>query len=105
MHAIDSRFTITCRDPRCPVRSPIIFLGDFPVEPNASAQTRRWNGWLFLAAGLLLGVGIAALWPQRPLTAATSDRNEKFGMCTVVMTDGLAALLVVALLTRSSDGS
>jgi len=75
------------------------------VEPNAPAQTRRWNGWLFLAAGLLLGVGIAALWPQRPLTAATSDRNEKFGMCTVMMTDGLEAVFVLDFLTGRLTGA
>ena len=83
----------------------MIFVGGLLVELNAPAQTRRLNGWLFLAAGLLLGVGIAALWPHQPLTAASSDRNEKFGMCTVMMTEHLEAVFVLDFLTGRLTGA
>ena len=75
------------------------------MEPNAAVRMRHLNGWLFLAVGLLLGLGIAALWPQRPLAAASSDRNEKFGMCTVIMTDGLEAVFVLDFLTGRLTGA
>ena len=75
------------------------------MEQNAAVRMRHSTGWLFLAIGLLLGLGIAALWPQRPLAAASSDRNEKFGMCTVIMTDGLEAVFVLDFLTGRLTGA
>ncbi len=63
------------------------------------------SGWLIMAGGLLLGLGIASLWPNRPLTAAVSDRNEKFGMCTVTMTEGLEAVFVLDFLTGRLTGA
>lgn len=63
------------------------------------------SGWLILAGGMLLGLGIAALWPNRSLTAAVSDRNEKFGMCTVTMTEGLEAVFVLDFLTGRLTGA
>ena len=82
----------------CPVfpgpNSAVVFTphaslnGDHAVEPNSNAMssavcqpsfepsqpTRRTNGWSWLLLGVLVGIGIATMWPQRQLTAATSDR-------------------------------
>ena len=68
-------------------------------------QIRISSGWLILGAGLLLGLGIATLWPNRPVAASTSDRNEKFGMCTVAMTEGLEAVFVLDFLTGRLTGA
>lgn len=85
--------------------------GDLLVEPlsnlplTSASSRQRVPGWLWLFAGVLLGLGIAALWPQRPLTAATSDRNEKFGMCTVYVSEGLEAVFVLDFLTGRLTGA
>ena len=79
-----------------------------PLSPQtltAPSTRLRVSGWLWLTAGLLLGLGIAAMWPQRPLTAATSDRNEKFGMCTVYVAEGLEAVFVLDVLTGRLTGA
>ena len=52
-----------------------------------------------------MGLGIAAVWPHRPLTAATSDRNDKFGMCTVYVSEGLEAVFVLDFLTGRLTGA
>jgi hypothetical protein len=75
------------------------------VQPNISGDRRRKLNWLCLGAGVLLGLGIAALWPQRPLTAACVDRNEKFAMCTATVTEGLEAVFVLDFLTGRLRGS
>ena len=71
----------------------------------ASSPRHRVPGWLWLTAGIVVGLGIAAVWPQRPLTAATSDRNEKFGMCTVYCIEGLEAVFVLDYLTGRLTGA
>ena len=76
-----------------------------PQPPTPSTHRCRTPGWLWLAAGTVLGLGIAALWPQRPLTAATSDRNEKFGMCTVYVAENLEAVFVLDFLTGRLTGA
>ncbi len=74
-------------------------------QPMASSSRRRIPGWLWLTAGVVVGLGIAALWPHRPLTAATSDRNEKFGMCTVYVSENLEAVFVLDFLTGRLTGA
>lgn len=79
-----------------------------PLAPQplvASSFRRRIPGWLWLTAGVVVGLGIAALWPHRPLTAATSDRNEKFGMCTVYVSENLEAVFVLDYLTGRLTGA
>ncbi len=79
-----------------------------PLAPQplmSSSSRHRVPGWLWLTAGVVVGLGIAALWPHRPLTAATSDRNEKFGMCTVVVDPGLEAVFVLDFLTGRLTGA
>lgn len=52
-----------------------------------------------------MGLGVAALWPHRPLNAATSDRNDKFGMCTVIVAENLEAVFVLDFLTGRLTGA
>lgn len=80
------------------------------MEPTApqtipASSFRKIPGAAWLIAGLLVGLGIAAMWPHRPLTAATSDRNEKFGMCTVYVAEGLEAVFVLDYLTGRLTGA
>jgi len=79
-----------------------------PLAPQplmASSSRRRIPGWLWLTAGVVVGLGIAAFWPHRQLTAATSDRNDKFGMCTVVVSENLEAVFVLDFLTGRLTGA
>lgn len=76
-----------------------------PQPLTASSSRHRVPGWLWLTAGVVLGLGIAALWPNRPLTAATSDRNDKFGMCTVYVSENLEAVFVLDFLTGRLTGA
>ncbi len=69
------------------------------------STAKRSSSWFWLVLGVLVGVGIASVWPHRPLTAATTDRNEKFGMCTVTVTDGLEAVFVLDFLTGRLTGA
>lgn len=71
----------------------------------ASSSCRRIPGWLWLTAGVVVGLVVAAFWPHRPLTAATSDRNEKFGMCTVYVSENLEAVFVLDFLTGRLTGA
>ena len=78
-----------------------------PTAPqtNSVSSARKIPSALWLIAGTLVGLVIAAIWPHRPLTAATSDRNEKFGMCTVYVTEGLEAVFVLDFLTGRLTGA
>lgn len=77
-----------------------------PIAPQTVVVVRhRVPNWAWMIAGVLVGLGIAALWPNPPLTAATSDRNEKFGMCTAYVTDGLEAVFVIDFLTGRLTGA
>lgn len=76
-----------------------------PQPLTASSSRHRVPGWLWLTAGVVLGLGIATLWPNRPLTAATSDRNDKFGMCTVYVSENLEAVFVLDFLTGRLTGA
>lgn len=76
-----------------------------PQPLTTSALRCRTPGYLWLLAGVVVGLGIAALWPQRPLTAATSDRNDKFGMCSVTCAENLEAVFVLDFLTGRLTGA
>ena len=79
-----------------------------PLAPQpmmASSSRPRVPSWLWLIAGVVVGLGIAAFWPHRPLTAATSDRNDKFGMCTVIVAENLEAVFVLDFLTGRLTGA
>ena len=75
-------------------------------QPLPAATSRHLvPGWFWLIAGVVVGLGVAAVWPNRPLTAATSDRNEKFGMCTVYVSENLEAVFVLDFLTGRLTGA
>lgn len=78
-----------------------------PTAPqtNSGFAARQISSALWLLFGALLGLGIAAICPNRPLTAATSDRNEKFGMCTVYVGENLEAVFVLDFLTGRLTGA
>ena len=78
-----------------------------PTAPptNSVSSARKIPSALWLIAGTLVGLGIAAMLPHRPLTAATSDRNEKFGMCTAYVAEGLEAVFVLDFLTGRLTGA
>lgn len=50
------------------------------------------NRVIWLAGGVLLGLGIAYYWPHEPLRADQGDRNDKFGMLSVAATTAIAGL-------------
>jgi hypothetical protein len=60
---------------------------------------------LFLLVGLVAGLALASIWPHEPLSASTSDRNEKFAMITTPV--GLAAegVFVLDFLTGRLSGA
>jgi hypothetical protein len=66
---------------------------------------RRNLKWLWLTTGLVAGISIASIWPHEPLAAATSDRNEKFGLITCPVTVGADAVFVVDYLTGRLTGA
>lgn len=76
-----------------------------PQPSMAPSARRRVPGWLWMVAGVVVGLGITALWPNRPLSASTSDRNDKFGMCTVYVSEGLEAVFVLDFLTGRLTGA
>lgn len=78
-----------------------------PTTPPMIAVTsaRKIPSAVWLIAGTLVGLGIAAMWPNHPLTAATSDRNDKFGMCTVYVSENLEAVFVLDFLTGRLTGA
>ena len=61
--------------------------------------------WVWLATGLIVGMSIASIWPHEPLSAATTDRNEKFGLITVPVTLDSEAVFVIDYLTGRLSGA
>jgi len=60
----------------------------------------------YLAAGLVMGLCLAYLWPHEPALAGTSDRDERFAMTTCSV--GLAnseAVFVLDFLTARLTGA
>lgn len=61
--------------------------------------------WVWLTTGLVAGICIASIWPHEPLSAATADRNEKFGLITAPVTVGSEAVFVIDYLTGRLTGA
>lgn len=61
---------------------------------------------VWLGTGLILGLGVAQFWPHEPVSAATADRDEKFGMvtCPMSFTDGTEGVFVIDYLTGQLKG-
>lgn len=66
---------------------------------------RRNYKWLWLMTGLVAGISMASIWPHEPLSAATSDRNDKFGLITCPVSGGADAVFVVDYLTGRLTGA
>lgn len=66
---------------------------------------RSTNKWLWLVTGLVAGISIASIWPHEPLSAETTDRNEKFGLITVPVTVDAEAVFVIDYLTGRMTGA
>ena len=47
------------------------------------------NRGLWLVGGVLIGLGVAYLWPHEPIRADQSDRNDKFAMLTIPASIGI----------------
>lgn len=45
------------------------------------------NRYLWLMAGVVFGLAVSWFWPQEPIHASSSDRDEKFAMLTVPVKD------------------
>ncbi len=61
--------------------------------------------WVWLATGLVVGMSIASIWPHEPLSAATADRNEKFGLITAPVSVNSEAVFVIDYLTGRLSGA
>ncbi|MFP6765798.1 MAG: hypothetical protein VB858_19360 [Planctomycetaceae bacterium] len=69
---------------------------------------------VWILAGMMAGIGLASIWPHEELSAATSDRNEKFAVVTahlglsaegVFVLDFLTGRLTGACLNRTRNGT
>ena len=60
---------------------------------------------VWLTAGLVAGISIASIWPHEPLSAATADRNEKFGLITAAVNSEAEAVFVIDYLTGRLSGA
>lgn len=68
--------------------------------------TQRGNHkWMWLLTGLVAGISIASIWPHEPLSAATADRNEKFGLITSPISGETEAVFVIDYLTGRLTGA
>lgn len=82
-------------------------------EALAVQQIQSGNRFLWLVAGVAVGLAVSWLWPQEPMHAGTSDRDEKFAMLTVPVKDvqfagvrdHLEAVFVLDFLTGQLKGA
>lgn len=50
-------------------------------------QFQARNRYLWLVAGVAVGLAVSWFWPQEPMHAGTSDRDDKFGMLAIPVKD------------------
>ena len=61
---------------------------------------------VWLLTGLVVGIGLASIWPHEPLEAAAgSDRNEKFALVTAQLGIGVEGVYVLDFLTGRLTGA
>lgn len=70
-------------------------------------QQYSQNRMVWLAAGVVFGLGIGWLWPHEPAQSAVTDRNENFAMLTTDVQPLLAseAVFVLDFLTGRLHGA
>jgi hypothetical protein len=51
------------------------------------SQLQSGNRYLWLMAGVAVGLAASWFWPQEPMHAGTSDRDDKFAMLSVPVKD------------------
>ena len=69
------------------------------------SANRANHRWVWLMTGLVAGISIATIWPHEPLSAATADRNEKFGLITAPITVDSEGVFVIDYLTGRLTGA
>ena len=79
-----------------PLRSLTTNLGNLENTVKTIPKNSR-RAWLIV--GFIVGYAVATYWPHEPLSAATSDRNEKFAMVTTPMMLGYEGVFVLDFLT------
>jgi len=83
----------------------------YEMEGQIVKKDRRT---VWILTGLVAGIGLASIWPHEELSAAASDRNEKFAIVTahlglnaegVFVLDFLTGRLTGACLNRTRNGT
>lgn len=65
----------------------------------------RGPRWVWLCAGLVLGVVVTSLTPVKPLRAVATDRQDTLAICTTELTGGLEAVFTLDFLTGELRGT
>lgn len=66
---------------------------------------RQEGRFLWLMLGMLVGIAVSQLWPHEPVRAASSDRNQKFGLITTLVGQGNEGVFVLDFLTGRLTGA
>lgn len=62
------------------------------------------RGWVWLAAGLAIGLAMGGWWPQAPIHAVATDRYETFAVATGPVDSDLEAFYLLDFLTGDLQG-
>lgn len=66
----------------------------------------RDRRFAWILTGLIVGVGLASIWPHEPVSAAAgSDRNEKFAIVTAQLGPNAEGVFVLDFLTGRLTGA
>ncbi|GAB4151450.1 MAG: hypothetical protein Tsb009_26870 [Planctomycetaceae bacterium] len=63
------------------------------------------NRFVWLAVGLIAGLGVSYFWPHEPALATGNDRDAKFGMLTTPMAPNVEGVFVLDYLTGQMTGA
>ena len=69
------------------------------MSGNRNSRRIAW-----LLTGFVAGIAMASLWPHEPLSASSSDRNDKFAVITAPVSVNAEAVFVVDFLTGRLTG-
>jgi hypothetical protein len=68
-------------------------------------DTTARRRWLYLAAGLVLGLILGGLWPDSPAHAVATAQIESFAVCTAPLDDDGEAIFFLDYLTGDLKGA